>query len=461
MSDFEAAEFDDELLSAYLDDELTPEERARVEERLAADPRARQLLEELRAVSRAMKELPPATLGTDLRETVLRRAERAMLVSGERASAGGLNEVARRIPFGRSKRAWFWAGATLAAGLMLMVFAREPGRNQDLTGEVARLKSPAPRGDSPVPELRSSDRAKDEAGDVVASVPTTAPAASPPATVSVPGEMASREVASGGAGGAVAVRSAPTVANVPAEELLVVHVNVTPAAFKNRAFDALFSKHQIEVEEPAADEAKVAEPSDVEMVLVEAAPAQVDACLAELDADHDNYLGIAVDEEFAANQQAPAGKQLANDLKQHNRGELPRQQKVELGPNNRFYYQSNRSLLEVDRQLADKSEAPQRLFRQDAPGADNRGRALRVEPQSTALGYAADEESAATPAAENSFGEARQNFARRAVQKLATKADLLQVLFVLTAGDEPAAANPAAAPASLPPAEEGLKIDEQ
>ena len=91
MPEFEI--FDDELLSAYLDDELTPEERARVEERMAADPRARQLLEELRAVSRAMKELPPATLGTDLRETVLRRAERAMLVSGERASARGLNEV--------------------------------------------------------------------------------------------------------------------------------------------------------------------------------------------------------------------------------------------------------------------------------------------------------------------------------------------------------------------------------
>ena len=97
MSDLEAANFDDELLSAYLDDELTPEERARVEERLAADPAARQLLDELRAVSRAMKDLPPATLGADLRETVLRRAERAMLVSGERASDfGELDWLTRR-----------------------------------------------------------------------------------------------------------------------------------------------------------------------------------------------------------------------------------------------------------------------------------------------------------------------------------------------------------------------------
>jgi anti-sigma factor RsiW len=31
MPDNKAAQFDDELLSAYLDDELAPEERARVE----------------------------------------------------------------------------------------------------------------------------------------------------------------------------------------------------------------------------------------------------------------------------------------------------------------------------------------------------------------------------------------------------------------------------------------------
>ena len=57
----DALEFDDELLSAYLDGELSAEERARVEAHLAADPQARKLFDELRGVSLAMRELPPAT----------------------------------------------------------------------------------------------------------------------------------------------------------------------------------------------------------------------------------------------------------------------------------------------------------------------------------------------------------------------------------------------------------------
>ena len=88
-------EFDDEQLSAYLDDELAPDERVRVEARLSADPAARQLLDELRTVSQAMKSLPHAALGDDLRESVLRRAERAILVAKD-ASAG--TRVDHRTP---------------------------------------------------------------------------------------------------------------------------------------------------------------------------------------------------------------------------------------------------------------------------------------------------------------------------------------------------------------------------
>ncbi len=42
-------ELQNELLSAYLDGELSPAERAEVEQFLAANPAARKLLEELRA----------------------------------------------------------------------------------------------------------------------------------------------------------------------------------------------------------------------------------------------------------------------------------------------------------------------------------------------------------------------------------------------------------------------------
>ena len=48
----------DELLSAYIDGELSPRERVRLEERLAADPELRQRLEGLRRTVALVRELP-------------------------------------------------------------------------------------------------------------------------------------------------------------------------------------------------------------------------------------------------------------------------------------------------------------------------------------------------------------------------------------------------------------------
>ena len=70
-------EFHDELLSAYLDGELTGEELARVEERLAVDPVARQTLAELRSVSQALRGLPSQRVGEDLRGVILAQVEEA------------------------------------------------------------------------------------------------------------------------------------------------------------------------------------------------------------------------------------------------------------------------------------------------------------------------------------------------------------------------------------------------
>lgn len=48
-----------EALSAYLDGQLSPRERARLEARLADDPALRQALAELRALRAALRHLPP------------------------------------------------------------------------------------------------------------------------------------------------------------------------------------------------------------------------------------------------------------------------------------------------------------------------------------------------------------------------------------------------------------------
>ena len=70
---------ENELLSAYLDGELTAEEQAEVERLLARSPAARQLLDELRALSSTLQNLPQYKLAEDLSERVLRTAERRML----------------------------------------------------------------------------------------------------------------------------------------------------------------------------------------------------------------------------------------------------------------------------------------------------------------------------------------------------------------------------------------------
>lgn len=57
----ELPEHDRELLSAYIDNELTPAERAALEQRLRAEPSLRRELAELRAVRDLLREQPWAT----------------------------------------------------------------------------------------------------------------------------------------------------------------------------------------------------------------------------------------------------------------------------------------------------------------------------------------------------------------------------------------------------------------
>ena len=111
------------------------------------------------------------------------------------------------------------------------------------------------------------------------------------------------------------------------------------------------------------------------------------------------------------------------------------------------------------------------LLSHDAPNVANQSRAVRFAPQATGQDYATNQEAAATlgaeavlryqqPAAQagvDLYGEVDQNVARRAMQKLAAKADMLQVLFILSADEEPAPASSATSPATSPPADDPVR----
>lgn len=127
-------ELDDELLSAYLDDALTTEERAAVEARLANDPEAQHLLHQLRSVSQSVQMLPLEGVGRDLSGEILRLVE-AKKPGGGGADGGNtsaIGELTPRLPIFGSRRSWIWATLAVAAALMIMVLERGEEKGKQL-----------------------------------------------------------------------------------------------------------------------------------------------------------------------------------------------------------------------------------------------------------------------------------------------------------------------------------------
>ena len=192
MSDKEPNfELDDELLSAYLDGELSADERAAVEARLAADPAARQLLHELRSVSQAVQGLPPKTLGRDLTDEIVRHARDAKIAASPSESSL-LGDTLPKITIFGSPRAWIWASLALAAGLLIMFFQSDNERAKNLpqvAQHTERKLTEQPAGGIGAPSMRTpSERQAPEANrresisvDDLAKLKTDSPPAKAPA----------------------------------------------------------------------------------------------------------------------------------------------------------------------------------------------------------------------------------------------------------------------------------------
>ena len=82
----------EELIGAYIDDELSASERAEVEKWLAESPELRQLHDELLAMRSSLQTLPQHQLDRDLAPFVLRQAE----ALADRVCAGE-EDAARRV----------------------------------------------------------------------------------------------------------------------------------------------------------------------------------------------------------------------------------------------------------------------------------------------------------------------------------------------------------------------------
>lgn len=162
----------EELISAYLDNELAPQERAEVERMMAEEPALRKLHEELAALRATMQALPRHKLDHDLGPAVLRRAERSVL-RGAAATPDG-DEASPKVSLsqwwsqGAGWRRLAWPAIAVAAALLIALFGTEeqaPQREvaQAPQGETAISARPAPPAgavavqEAPAPAEKSGD----------------------------------------------------------------------------------------------------------------------------------------------------------------------------------------------------------------------------------------------------------------------------------------------------------------
>jgi hypothetical protein len=172
----------EELISAYLDGELTSDEQLLVEEALRDDPQSQQLLEDLQSLHDRLQAIPRSEPSRDYTEQILRRAERAILtgttepgpsVSSDESSAA----PTVTLPTGKdSPGNWkhvIWASTALAATLLLALLFRpdKPISNQltDATQPQADQIAPAEH-----PKLTSADVDKDDTSRLENQLPADA-----------------------------------------------------------------------------------------------------------------------------------------------------------------------------------------------------------------------------------------------------------------------------------------------
>jgi anti-sigma factor RsiW len=388
------------LISAYLDDELTVEERARVEQLLAGSAEARQLLEELRALRGGLQELPQHRLELDFAQKVLNKIEQTppsyieqppatseTVVSKRNVAASAAQTPALesptkfRLPFNR--RGLGWSLIAIAAAVMLMV-ANRSNQNVQLPRPAERDHANAPTGG--MQNHVAMDRAKNEplsisapsmaekegaSGEAVVRSADSAPPAgalasdkdlrpaappitrdegqaSPPKTslaIDKPAigfekskaeSLSESPASSSETGGKLAIQEQPSVVQLRRQEsaapgmggppsattnpdqpsaqgesdsVLVVRADISGDAARGRAFDQVLAKNAIELADEKQDaqasveqktfagkkqSAATADASGVDVVYVEAAPAQIEQTLADLRKAPQQFPAVSV-----------------------------------------------------------------------------------------------------------------------------------------------------------------------
>lgn len=293
---------DPELISAYIDGELSGEELRVAEAWLAEDPDARALADELRGVSATLHALPQQTPSGDWSQQLGERLDE-VASPNERTP----NERATfNVPLGRSSRGWLYSAAAIAAAVAIMFWVPREVDNQvavnkpaanggelreeslddepdrlELRGEAFASGEPetdtampdASMADAPVGEMEGALAAREERAsesadssgepELLAGAPSgRASRTAPPVPTAAPLASAERS-ADAGAGGESAT-----------DNRFIVWADVPPDAIRNRRINVVLASNGIRLggpREPAGDTA-AADSARVEATDDEATP---------------------------------------------------------------------------------------------------------------------------------------------------------------------------------------------
>ena len=319
-----------ELLSAYLDGELTAAERAQVEQRLAADPAARQLAEEFRAWARrcnrcrgrrwartsapASSNWPSAACWPNRRKNG--RASRL-------GPPGG-------TPCGMlSRQALTWSGLAVAIAVIMMIWGRPENRrvavapsptlespaDQERSLTIQAPSAPVAAGSS-THELKWAEKAEPAAPAINRLAPPREKLPSgrgslAKATDKLDGDKDHKGSRGGDSSSSHAGRESAKfmlsgLREAATPGILVVYCEVTPEAAHRRAFNSLLSRNGMSP--TSAGEKGIPKP---EQVYVDATISQIEALLDQLAANRDAFPAVSV--------KPSPGVDWQTDLVQHKR----------------------------------------------------------------------------------------------------------------------------------------------
>ena len=285
---------ENELFGAYLDGELTAEEQAEMEHVLNTSPAARQLMDELRALSATLQSLPVVELNEDLSGRVLRAAERQMLsvpLGAEQTKAAPGRDTAPRPRLLRRMlrgRTLWWSGVAVAVALLLAFGdlndqARRPGGNEnDVAVDAVSSADPGAR----VPEVSA---AEDSDPPAMEEPSRDEPANDPQTMIADSDNPADNPVATGQSipESVAAADDSPEVAK-PGDGLLIVKCDVSEKAADGQVLNEILTKRKIaRLNRTDTETGKV-------FVEVDLTPTQLRALVADLESRREYFVAVSV-----------------------------------------------------------------------------------------------------------------------------------------------------------------------